>query len=86
MKSSSLKKSQQEGGNFCIVADHQVSFPTCMFELYSKATSQSRKGLEHHNYLNFHFWGVVVVVCLFVCLFFETGFLCIPLVFLELTL
>jgi hypothetical protein len=28
------------------------------------------------------FW----VVCLFVCLFFETGFLCIALAVLELTL
>jgi hypothetical protein len=31
-----------------------------------------------------HFF--VVVVCLFVCLFFETGFLCVALAVLELTL
>jgi hypothetical protein len=32
----------------------------------------------------FRFW--LVGVCLFVCLFFETGFLCIALAVLELTL
>jgi hypothetical protein len=34
----------------------------------------------------FGFVVVVVVVCLFVCLFVETGFLCEALAVLELTL
>jgi hypothetical protein len=49
--------------------------PVCSFDLHKCKHTQ-------HAYTGSSWW----FVCLFVCLFFETGFLCVALAVLELTL